>query len=449
MRFWQSGAALTGLSIIVLLLGCELLARAIPSLRRLGVPLSIVAGTLGLLLGEQVVGLFALDVELLELIVYHGLAIVFISVSLHTPAKGGRTSGSVSMAFAICAIMAIQSAVGLGLVLGIDRTMHPGFGLALPMGFEEGPGQALSLGAAWEQGGMPDGAQVGLIVAVIGYAWAVLAGIPLAIVWRRRGAGTVDGAETAGSDASEPSTMTLRPAEPGALDGLTVQVAAIAGCYLLTFAWCSLLTWLLPGLVGVIWGFHFIFGALIGMAVRPLLARLREPPLLDDHLLGRVSGLTVDVITCAALAAVQIHVLRSHWLPIAVVTTAGGVATLAFTLWIARWAWPQAPREHAVLFFGMSTGTLPTGLALLRVIDPDLRTSAATSAVIGSGFAVAGVGPMLMVLVPMTIDAWPDAWPGRGFVMFGVFVGTAVAIVLMWRLLGTWQARRRVGTTGP
>jgi glutamate:Na+ symporter, ESS family len=441
MKFWESGAVLTALTIVMLLLACELLARVVPALRRLGLPLAIVAGALGLVLGEQALGLFALDVELLESVVYHGLAIVFISIGLKAPSEGRRSAGSRSMAFAIVVMMGSQAALGLAVVLLLDGTLHPGLGLLLPMGFEEGPGQALSMGAAWEQSGLVSGAQIGLIIAVIGYAWCVFAGVPLVIWGRRKGWIT---RARASAHASEPTTIRVPASEPGTLDALTTQIAVIGVCYLLTWALCLGLARLLagmPDIAATMWGFHFIFGAAIAMGMRPLLARLPGGTPVNDHLMGRVSGLSIDVITCAALAAVQIAVLQTHWLPIVLVTTLGGLWTLGFAVWVAKRAWAEAPFEHAVLYFGMSTGTLPTGLALLKVIDPDLRSPAAVSAVFGSAGAIVGVVPLLMGLIPMTVAAYAGDWPARGWLMLGALLGYTLVVFVLWRLFGGLRFR--------
>jgi ESS family glutamate:Na+ symporter len=442
MRYWQSGAALTGLILVVLLIGCELLARVFPRLRRLGLPLAIVAGSLGLLLGDQALGLFSLDTALLESLVYHGLAIVFIAVALRSPAQGGRTAGARGMAFAIVLIFVTQALLGLGIVLAITPELHPGFGLLLPLGFEEGPGQALSMGAAWEETGLTDGPQVGLIIAVIGYAWAVLAGIPL-VIWGRYKGWVSAPRSTSEAEVSERERV--RDTEPGSLDALTTQAALVGLVYLLTWGLCSLLAFLLAGMpdvAGVVWGFHFILGAAVAMGLRPLLARLPGGTPIDDLLMGRVAGLTVDVITCAALAAVQLAVLQAHWFMLMIVTTIGGAWTLWFSLWIARRVWSEAPFEHAVLFFGMSTGTLPTGLALLKVVDPNMRSPAAVSAVFGSAGAVLGVAPMLMVVFPMIIAGYPERWPAHGFGMLTVLGGISVATFVLWRLLGGLRLRR-------
>jgi ESS family glutamate:Na+ symporter len=344
----------------------------------------------------------------------------------------------------------MQAVVGLAVVLALDLGLHPGFGLLLPMGFEEGPGQALATGSAWESSGLTDGAEVGLITAVIGMAWCVVVGIPL-MIWGRYKGWVADVSAT-GPEQRETMTMTVAESGPGSVDLLTTQVALVGLCYLLTWALCSLLGRLLadmPDIVATIWGVHFIIGAVVAMGVRPLLARVPGGTPVDEYLMGRFVNLTVDVITCAAIAAVEIAVLQSHWLVIMLVTTIGGIFTLWFSLWIARRAWTEAPFEHAILFFGMSTGTLPTGLALLKVLDPDLRSPAAVSAVLGSGGAILGMAPLILVLLPMTVAGFPDRWPMHGFTMLGALAGFSVVAFVLWVLVGGLRLRRPLLSVWP
>jgi len=448
MRFWEGGGVRTALAILVLLLGAELVARLVPALRRLGLPLAILAGTAGLLLGDQALAWIHLDTQLLESAVYHGLAVVFIAVGLQAPAGGGRSAGARSMAFAIPFMMGTQDLLGLGAVLLLDRSLHPGFGLLLPMGFKEGPGRALSMGAAWEASGLPAGAQVGLVTAVLNYAWCVVAGIPLVIWGRRRGwAGS---AEAAGWPSAQ--APAVDPAAESGIEALGRQAALVGFCYLLTWAACAALARALsgsPDLAAMVWGFHFIIGATIAMIVRSLLDRVPGPALVDNALMGRLGGTTVDLITASALAAVQLTVLRAHWLPIALVTTLGGLWTPGLCVWMARRAWTEAPFEHAVLWFGMSTGTLPTGLALLRVVDPELRRPAAVSAVFGSAGSIPGVAPLLLLLIPATVQAFGTGWPGRGWLMLGALAPYCLIVLVLWRAVGGLRFRRPLGSAWP
>ena len=48
--------------------------------------------------------------------------------------------------------------------------------------------------------------------------------------------------------------------------------------------------------------------------------------------------------------------------------------------------------------FGMMTGTISSGILLVREIDPDFKTPAANNLVSGSGVAIAFGAPMLILI---------------------------------------------------
>jgi len=54
--------------------------------------------------------------------------------------------------------------------------------------------------------------------------------------------------------------------------------------------------------------------------------------------------------------------------------------------------------ENTLAFFGMLTGTISTGMALLREVDPALETGTAENLVFGSGFSIFVGIPMIAVL---------------------------------------------------
>jgi ESS family glutamate:Na+ symporter len=439
MDFWQHSAVVTLLFIGLLLLVAETLVHQLVRLRSLAIPGCILAGLLGLVGGPDLLGWLPLDRDVLETVVYHGLAVVFISLGLQNPARGSGKIGRSAKSFTlgIPVIMATQAIIGLGLVLLLGtlgyHALHPGLGGLLPYGFEEGPGQALSLGHAWEEGGLSDGGQLGLIIASIGFGWAVVVGVPLVAWGRRKGlVGHWD----------EPLEMEARPAArsrgaPGSLDRLSRHIGAVAGVYALTWVVCWSLSRALafaPDISATIWGFHFIFGATVALLVRPLLTRREAGTPLDDDLLGTIAGSTVDIMTCAALAAIQIAVFKANWLPILVVTSVGGIVTLVVILWLSSRVFPDAPFEHAVLWFGMSTGTLPMGLALLRIIDPNLRSPAPMGCVLGSAGSIPFAIPILMLGIPMVVAAWPDRHPGATWIALPAFAIYAIILLMvLWR----------------
>jgi len=457
MSFWSSGVAGATLFVLVCLGGAALLRSRSRGLQRLGVPDCILAGMLGLLVGPGGFGLVAVDTSVLESAVYHGLALIFITVGLQRPPVGRVGGGGRSMAFAIPFMAVLQGLVGLLLVLALTVTMgqalHPGFGLLLPLGFNQGPGQALSMGNAWEASGLVDGGQIGLIVATLGFLWAIVAGVPLVAWGRRRGLLDAGASSEATKDASQ-TTRYLPEPEGGALAPLTLHVVFVAGVYLATYAVVAGLASVLAGkpqLAAMVWGFHFLVAVVIALGLRVLVTRLGsgEGLPLHDGLLGRMSGVMVDFVTCSALAAVQISVLRSHLLPILLITTVGGGVTLIVSLWFARRAFPEAPFEHGIVLFGLATGTLPMGLALLRQVDPRLEGPAPASAVLGAVGALVLSAPLLLVVLPIPVGAWPDGFPGAVWLAVGILGVYLLLLLVGWWRLGPLRFERPLSRLWP
>lgn len=439
---WEQGWLVTALALVGCVFVAELLRRLVSPLRALSLPGSIFAGVLGLLIGSQVIGLVAMDSDALKTLVYHGLAIVFIAIAL-TPREPRdsthpATTDATSMAFAIVVMISLQTAVGIAVVLGLEAMVqptHPGFGLMLALGFEQGPGQAMAMGRSWDaDGGLTNGEELGLIVAAAGFGWSIFVGVPLVAYGRWRGWAT---------GCSGPSYATQPPAaslgEAGSIDVLTQQLVLIGLCYLATLGVCTSLFLIVstatPDVAAMVWGFHFIIGALVATGVRFALVRLGADASLSPVLLPRISGAAIDITTVCAIAAVEITVLASNWVPIVVLTSLGGLATLLLCLWASPRAFTEAKFEHMLVWFGMSTGTLPMGLALLRIVDPELRTSAPNSAVAGSAGATLGAIPVVLLLHPAMVATWPE---GRGLVV--LLVATVVyglAVASIW-----WGAGR-------
>jgi ESS family glutamate:Na+ symporter len=313
--------------------------------------------------------------------------------------------------------------------------LHPGLGLLLPLGFQQGPGQALSMGQSWEPG-LAEGAGVGLIIAALGFAWAVFVGVPLVVIGKRRGWLKVG---TSGASGVMEVEEQEAVSPPGSMERLGFQVAAIAAVYLLTLGVVSGISHLLEGKAqfqNMIWGFHFIIGGGLALGVRALLTKLKVQTPLSDTMLGQISGTTVDFVTCAALAAVNLMVVPNHLVLILVLTSVGGVVTVMASLWLARRAFPNDTFQHAVMMFGAVTGTLPTGLALLRILDPEMKSSAPGNAVLGSAGSLILSVPLLLVVLPLATAGWPDDVQGALFKCLGVLVVYLLALLVGWRFLG-------------
>ena len=133
MQFWQDGTIHTPLLIAFLLFIVELSRRFLPILKVWNIPNCIIAGCLGLLLGPQVLDLLPMQTHVLEWIVYHGLAIVFISIGLQQTERK-KTSDTISFAFGLPFICALQIFIGISILLISSLFVlpsHPGFGFSV------------------------------------------------------------------------------------------------------------------------------------------------------------------------------------------------------------------------------------------------------------------------------------------------------------------------------
>ncbi len=451
MNFWEGGAPLTLIFVAVLLALAGSLRSLSPRVGRLRVPDSMVAGFLGLLLGPSFLALLPIEQEVLEQVVYHGLALLFIAVSLRTPAQAtAAASGVRGFAFALPMVVVAQALLGMGLVFAWSAAsgelLHPGVGMMVPLGFSQGPGQALALGSAWEATGMKDGAQLGLIMAAMGFVFCVALGPPLLALGRRFGWLSEAEAQARVAEHEE-----LPEASPGDMEPLTRQVAAIGTVYLGAWGLIQGMVLLLgdrPQAVATVYGFHFILAALLALGLRVGLRRVGKGALLHTPLLSRIAALVVDVVTVSAIAAVEVAVVREWWALLLTLSVAAGLLTALMAVWFARRAFRESPFEYALVLFGTATGTLATGLALLRLVDPELRGPVATGAVLGAA-ASAPLSVPLLLLLQLPANGWPDSHPEGAFTAVGLLLLYGVALMGAWWWRGGFQLLGPVAALWP
>ncbi|NVB42728.1 hypothetical protein G6O69_33210 [Pseudenhygromyxa sp. WMMC2535] len=441
MAYWSGGYVQDLLIIISLLAVAVTLRKAISPLQRLGMPDALLAGAMAMLLGPSGLELLPFSSERLEAVIYHLLALIFIAISLQSPPPGKRSGTVRSIAFAVPAIATLQGVVGLLCVFGWNLAaggpeLHTGFAMLLPLGFNQGPGPAMTLGGAWEgQAGLAKGAQLGLIMAALGYMWCCVMGVALVVWGRRMGWDRAPGRLDAGLEAQTifPERPPAKRALLGELEPMTAQLIAMAIVYLMTWQFLVHIGGLLPAKhQPTLYGFHFLLATGFGLLLRPVAGRLPGGSPLDNDLLARIGSAIIDLATCAALAAVRIEVLIDFLAPVLLITTAGGLTTLFACVWMARRAFPTAPFHHAVVAFGALTGTATTGLALLRMLDPQLEGPTARNYVLAVTPS-ALLGLPLFVLMPICVLGFPGDYPGKALVVLGILLGYLALLFVAWR----------------
>ncbi|MEC8425143.1 MAG: hypothetical protein VX000_15265, partial [Myxococcota bacterium] len=191
-----------------------------------------------------------------------------------------------------------------------------------------------------------------------------------------------------------------------------------------------------PQLSAMIWGFHFLFAIIYASLLRGALGALKWHGATQDALLARLAGVAVDLTAAGAIAAIQLEQVAAFIGPIIALVVPGALATLVSCLWLARRAFPDRPFSHALVLFGTLTGTLPTGMTLLRLEDPDLRGPAARSMIVGVALSIVPAAPLLLKLLPMPVFGWPESFPAAVWTTIGLLLGYMAILAVLWRVLG-------------
>ena len=430
--------------IAAVLLVAHFLRRGIPFIRKSLMPTAVLAGFIMLIL--KVCGVVKLDSSYMEWVTYHGIAIGFIAMSLKVPDRTGSEKGSLvglkSGAVIVGSYM-VQGICGLIISLILAKTLlpdlFPASGILLPMGFGQGPGQANNIGSSFEALGFAGGRSFGLAIAAAGYLVACIIGVIYInyIVrsgkFKKRessGSAEVVNVETFQSENELPISESV--------DRFSVQVALVMIVYGLTYlaihVICAGIASAAPGLLktvqSLLWGFNFIIGSALAILVRVILAKLTKGKVIknqyqNNYLLSRMSGLAFDLMITAGIASIDFDDLSGLWLPFILMVIAGAVLTMVHLRYVCRKVYPDYYYEGLMSMYGMMTGTISSGVLLLRELDPDLKTPAANNLVLGSSFGIL-LGAPLLVLVSIAQKSYT-----MSLITLGLLVVYYVILILI------------------
>jgi ESS family glutamate:Na+ symporter len=231
-----------------------------------------------------------------------------------------------------------------------------------------------------------------------------------------------------------------------AVDTMAINFGVVLVCYLATFLLLKGLTALisLAGKEGRelavnLWGISFIFAAILAASAKSLARRAGVDHVLDPGALTRIAGVSVDLLVAAALGAISIVVIARYWLPILVMGVLAGFLTIGYCLWLTSRLFEDHRFQRAMIYYGAATGTLPTGLALLRVVDPEFETPAAVDYMYGSGVSFFLVIPYILA-INLPMYGFTRGEPRYYWMTIGLLLAYLAAIVLLVRLLAGERA---------
>ncbi len=369
----------------------------IPFCRKYMIPACMIGGFLGCLAINfgllDFAGGYKPELNNLEMIIFHLFNMSFICFGL---AGLGSTKGaskkiirnSIWLTFLSIAHGALLVITGTFVVAGYNMIFGTNLlesaGQFLDLGFRTGPGPAMSTGATWQQAGWSGMVSLGLAFAALGYIASIVVGVPMAsYLMKKKGILAKDAAiprdEQRGiyDDDKRLSAGTMR-FMPSNVDTMSFQLALIIFTYIFAFLLNTLLGMFLPPqLRAIFWSmFAFLFCLPCGLIVRLFILKrvLKADHLFDAGCHTRILNILIDFIAVAALIGIQIAVVREWWAVLIIASVVGALISAVY-YWFYTRKNEEFGEERFLGLYGTATGTVTSGLVLVRMVDPEFKST--------------------------------------------------------------------------
>ena len=376
----------------VLMVVSAWLRRKIYLLQRFYIPAALIAGVLAIVLGPQVLGqVCPVHFNFTTLGQWSNVLTTIVFSCSFLGLKLNKVGASAMQTYFLAgSIHQLQIVVGLTLTFLLSTFVQElplGFGLLPVMGFYGGHGMAIAVGTTFvENGYMESGIELGTTVATVGLLCGVIWG--MVIINRAAKSGTT----TVQMKIEDmPKNMLTGYNEPGKRPSLGNSVTSSATLDPLAAQL------MLVGLI-VMGGYLLRTGL---MAINPFFSNLplfacclifsavfcictqknnKVNDLIDRPTVVRISGTALEYLIASALATTNLSVFVTYAIPLVVVCVAVAVVTYWACFVLGKKILPKNGQfETGIGLFGQCCGVLATGLLLLKVVDPDYKTNAATN----------------------------------------------------------------------
>ena len=405
-------------TISFLLFLAFIIRRKVFFMQKYFLPASLIAGIIGLLLGPQVLGLVSpVCIRFSDSISqWTGFffAFIFTTSFLGTSAKKlGRPALS-----SICQIGVIhmmQICVGLLIAFGLSRFMDVPYAIgSLPVsGFYGGHGSAGVVGEGFKALGWDDAMGIAMTYATVGMFMAVLGGMVITNMGAKRGVTnrrmdsnflTVS-QKTGIVPEEERKSIGTAIVDNAVMDPMAFQFMIVGVIIAISYVLRNAIIKVIPFWSKIpLYAMCLFMGAILGN----IISKTKYNQYIDRNSMKRISGVAVEYAVTSAIVTIKISVLATYLVPIVVTSLVLTVLTAAVSIFLLKRWYGEGWFETAVGCFGLTTGSMATGLLLCRVLDPDNETLAAESVTAASTMGnflqqpYNTLGPILLMSNPVT-----------------------------------------------
>lgn len=381
-----------GLIGALLLVGVVLRAK-VRFFQWLLLPAPVLAGLLGFLLSPQVAGRLGLRLGAWEFTglpfsPYVGsyttilIAVVFgcmaLSQSFSFRSMSGPLAGFAGYGVLMSAGQVVVGMLFVLLVLGPTMGSSEAIGMVLFASWSGGFGTSAALGDVFAGAGQPEITSIAFTSATVGMLTGIVGGVVLAKIGSVRG-------HTRAFDTEHALTPSMRTGvlehddrpvaarhtmSGSSLETLTLHVALIGAVVALGWLFMTTTGEVLDDFALPLFASAF----LAGLVVRWLVVRTGAVRVLDGKTLKSLSGMASDLLIVCGIVSIEPAFVADHLGALALLFVLGLAFCLFLGLVIAPRFLGEGWFEKQIFTWGWATGSVATGIALLRIVDPELES---------------------------------------------------------------------------
>ena len=441
----------------ILILAGQLLRAKIPVFQKFFVPASMIAGFIGLAMGEQGLGILPFSTSIGS---YAGVLIILVFTIVGVNGfKMGETKGAgeevkrvLSFNMYRFVIFFLQFIIPITVTLTVIKAVNPevnqGIGILLASGFTGGHGTAAACGATFAELGWPEATDLGMTFATIGILTGIFGGLAF-IKWATSKGYTgyikdfkyISGDLRTGLVSKENRTSIGEDTISSvSLDTLCFHLAIVAGIAGLGYYLNAniIAVHVLKGIP------DFTVAYLIALIFFFALRKTSVYDYIDTNINQKISGTATDYLVFFGVASIKLTVIVEYAVPLVILTVAGLVCVFLTVIPLGYLMNKDSWFERALFCFGYSTGVFAIGFVLLRIVDPENKSKTVEDVAMTPFLNFIEIA--FWSLIPAALIAG-KGWLVVGLVSLAFVISLAVTIGGKMWYTAPLRERKTLGTT--
>lgn len=380
-------------------------------LQKMFIPVAVIGGLVGLLLGSEVLGKFCPYYihwsDNVSGFANPLLAILFVTqfIALSFDKRMIKKCSLIFLISATVISVQVLSAMALGKAFGL-----PDGAALLPFSaFYGAHGIPQVVAGIYDTLGYwnyDEASAFGTTYATIGMLYGIIVGIAILNYGIRKGWVT---AEKSGNLSKEDYTGILNEnnrfkfmkayTSDIAFDPLTLHFGIILAIMLVSYGLLDLLH-----RIPLFSGFAiYVPAILVSLIFGVIIKRTSLNDYIDNESLGHIGTLALEYLIITAIATMKLDVIMNNAAAILTISLIGLILTTAVLMVLPRLWLRTAWLENAMVMFGAWTGSTATGMMLLRIADPELETDAGPNLIAATPLWQISTQNFYLTIAPMFI----------------------------------------------